>query len=59
MAFLILKPTITESTTIIGMLDTLNIFFREHGCDDMDYKTPFLTQIHRGIQNSYPKQANK
>ena len=31
MAFLILKPTITKSTTIIAMLDTLNTFFTNMG----------------------------
>ena len=59
MAFLILKPTITKSTTIIGYAGHVKYFFREHGCDDMEYKTPFLAQIRKGIQNTYPKQANK
>ena len=59
MAFLILKPSITKATTVLGYAGHVKYFFREHGCDDMEYKTPFLAQLRRGIQNTYPKQANK
>ena len=59
MAFLILKPTITKASTIIGYTGHVKYFFRENGCDDLEYKTPFLGQIRSGINNTYPKQANK
>ena len=59
MAFLILKPTITAATTILGYEGHVKYFFREIGCSDTEYLTPFLGQIRRGIKNTYPPQANK
>ena len=37
----------------------MKYFFRENGCGDTEYLTPFLGQIRRGIKNTYPPQANK
>lgn len=59
MAFLILKPTITAATTILGYEGHVKYFFREIGCSDTEYLTPFLGQIRHGIKNTYPPQANK
>ena len=58
MAFLILKPTITKASTILNYEGHVKYFFREHGCDELEYSTPFLGQIRRGINNTYPQLAN-
>ena len=58
-AYLVLKPTINKATTILAYEGHVKYFFREQGCAPEEYKTPFLGQVRKGIQNVYPQQADK
>ena len=59
MAFLILKPTITKASTILGYENHVKYYFLENGCDPIDYNTSFLKQVRKGVKNIYPKLADK
>ena len=57
MAFLVLKPTITGASTILGYEGHVKYFFRENGYDDTEYLTTFLGPVRRGIKNTYSQQV--
>ena len=59
LAYLVLKPTITKATTILAYEGHVKYFFREQGCSPTAYLTPFLGQVHKGLKNVYPLQADK
>ena len=59
MAYLVLQPTITAASTILGYEGHVKYKFRENGCEPSEYKTPFLGQIRQGIQNVFPCQNDK
>ena len=54
-----LKPTVTKATTIMGYISHVKYYFRENGCHTDEYTTAFLKQIRRGLENTYPQQADK
>ena len=58
-AYLMLRPTITKASTIMGYVSHVKYYFRENGCQVEDYTTAFLKQIRRGLDNTYPRQADK
>ena len=58
-AYLMLKSTITKASTILNYETHVKYAFREQGCHPSDYSTPFLKQIRRGVNNTYPEQADK
>ena len=57
-AYLVLQPSITASSTILSYESHVKYKFREHGCDAENYKTPFLGQLRRGVENVFPQQAD-
>ena len=57
-AYLVLKPTITSASTILGYEGHVKYMFREDGCDPVEYQTPFLSQIRRGVENVFPQQPD-
>ena len=57
-AYLVLHPTITSPATILGYTTHVKYKFRENGCDPAEYKTPFLGQIRKGVENVFPQQAD-
>ena len=59
LAYLVLKPSVTKATTILGYEGHIKYLFREQGCSPDEYKTPFLGQLRKGIKNVYPQQADK
>ena len=59
MASLLLKGSITSANTILSYETHVKYMFREEGCEEAEYKTPFLGQIRRGIKNTLPPQADK
>ena len=59
MAYLILKPSITKESTILAYEGHVKYLFRQQGCSPDAYKTPFLGQIRKVIQNAFPAQADK
>ena len=58
-AYLVLRPTITTASTILGYVTHVKYYFREHGCKPEEYKTAFMGQIRRGVENTFPQQADK
>ena len=59
MTYLVLQPTITAASTILGYEGHVKYKFRENGREPSAYKTPILGQIRHGIQNVFPCQNDK
>ena len=59
MASLVLKPTISASSTILGYETHVKYLFRSEGCEPEQYATAFLSQIRVGIQKSFPRYGDK
>ena len=59
MAFLLLEPKITSANTILGYVSHVNYQFKEEGCEERVYSTPFVKQIRKGIKNTLPEKADK
>ena len=59
MAFLLLEPKITSASTILGYVSHVNYQFKEEGCEECVYSTPFVKQIRKGIKNTLPEKADK
>ena len=59
MAYLVLEPTISSWSTILGYETHVKYMFREEGCDPAEYQTPFLGQIRKGIKNTLPTLGDK
>ena len=57
-AFLVLEPRITKATTILGYTSHVKYVFREEGCPESEWKTPFLAQVRKGLRNTLPSQAD-
>ena len=58
MAHLILKPSIKVGTTILNYETHVKYWFREEGCMEESYSTPFLRQIRQGVQKTLPSRAD-
>ena len=58
MAWLLLQPSISSASTILGYEVHTKYMFKEWGCDPERYKTAF-GQIRRGIKNVLPCLADK
>ena len=58
MASLLLKPSITVGTTIVGYESHVKYWFRAEGCSEDEYTTPFLRQLRSGIQKTLPLNAD-
>ena len=58
MAHLVLKPTIKVGTTILNYETHVKYYFREEGCSEIAYSTPFLRQIRQGVQKTLPSRAD-
>ena len=58
MAFLLLEPSITKATTILGYETHVKYLFRTEGCPEELWKTPFLRQVRRGLKNTLPSSAD-
>ena len=59
MAWNLVRPTISASSTILGYEFHLKYLFRSEGCHPEEYKTAFLGQIRTGIKKSLPCQGDK
>ena len=57
-AFLVLKPSITSASTILGYEGHVKYMFREDGCEPLEYQTPFLSQVRCGVKNFFPQQPD-
>ena len=54
-----LRYTVTKASTIMGYVSHVKYYFRENGCLPEVYTTAFLKQIRRGLENTFPQQADK
>ena len=59
MAFLLLEPRISASGTILNYETHVKSNFKEEGCPESLYDTPFLTKIRRGVKNTLPSKVDK
>ena len=59
MAFLLLEPKITAAGTILGYESHVKYQFKEEGCEEYVYSTPFLKQVRKGIRNTLPGKADR
>ena len=59
MPFLLLEPHISSANTILGYESHVKYNFREEGCEEYEYTTPFLKQVRRGVRNTLPEKADK
>ena len=58
MAHFVLKPTIKVGTTILNYETHVKYYFREEGCTEIAYSTPFLRQVRQGVQKTLPSRAD-
>ena len=58
-AWLLLRPTITSASTILGYETHVKSLFLEEGCDESIFKTQFLRKVRRGVRNTLPMKADK
>ena len=54
MAFLLMEPRIKAADTILKYESHVKFKFREEGCPEELYTTPFLRQVRRGVKNTLP-----
>ena len=59
MAWLLIQPTITSASTILGYETHTKYMFRSEGCKPWESQTAFLGQVRQGIKNVLPCQADK
>ena len=57
-AFLVVQPRVNKASTILNYTSHVKYVFREQGCSEQEWKTPFLKQIRRGLRNTLPSQAD-
>ena len=59
LAFLLLEPTIKKASTILGYETHVKYLFRQEGCPESAWSTPFLKQLRKGIENTLPTKADR
>ena len=59
LAWLVLKPSISAASTILGYETHVKYFFRDEGCDPQEYATAFLGQVRKGVENTFPRRNDK
>ena len=58
-AWNLVRPTISASSTVLGYETHLKYLFRSEGCHPEEYNTAFLGQIRAGIKKSLPCAGDK
>ena len=58
-AFLLLEPTVRQASTILNYETHVKYLFKEEGCAEEAWATPFLKQIRKGLRNTLPTMADK
>ena len=58
MAFLLLQPTIRRASTILSYETHVKYLFKEEGCPESGWDTPFLRQLRKGLKNTLPTKAD-
>ena len=59
MAFLLLEPKIKAAGTILNYETHVKFSFKEEGCREELFTTPFLKCIRRGVKNTLPSKRDK
>ena len=58
-AFLLLEPNVRQASTILNYETHVKYLFKEEGCSDEAWSTPFLKQVRKGLRNTLPTMSDK